>query len=577
MERLPKEILLVVFSYLSFETKLQCLLVSKDWHGWILRHSLYNELECQSPATLNKAINYFQQNSNLGQSVFKLRIKNCYNLNYNLKTLPSLFPNVKEFELDEARDELITTATDVQDILNWKNIQKLNSTECFEDGVFLIGNILKSPCSYLTCIDILFDIDYHQSFHTTIHRIPYIKKKSELLDNIKNAPYLESLSLDRLHLSMEDLEKLHHFTPNLKSLVLKNITLLPSQEELNNVKSVSLQMLHIQFTNNDTLSSWLPYITQKYTHLESFRFDSKDVLINDNLYEDQLLQLISSNPNLKYYDICLSPFSTRIVNELDRHCISLKNIAIYVTEQNTLEDQCEALLSSKSQKKSINSITMHYYDNRLIQPSNQLNLFQQLTHIEISSNKSQPISLQLLPQFLKVLPNLNSIFLNSPYITCGTTLFDSLHNIKHIEIDKLKIDTFEDLKSVNYFFKFLFPKCPQLETFSLVFKFPMLEEPLEEEVFIEFEKDNPHLFDYLDLHLILDLENLQRLKAVQLRSDSHWYQFLRPNMKPSTIPSYYYHYDTRVGEFHKKFNILPRYFFTTLFLNKKIFVNSIKV
>jgi hypothetical protein len=303
--------------------------------------------------------------------------------------------------------------------------------------------------------------------------------------------------------------------------------------------------------------------------------DSKKIDYPVSFYEDQIISLLSSNPYLKHYDICLCPFSPRIVHAIDENDIHLNKIAIYVTRQNSLESQCDALLSLK-EKQQIKSMTLDYFHLNHI-TATPLKHFDHLTHIEIAS-QSRALSIHVVPVFLQALPLLDSITL-SGQISCTPLYTDTMFTsqVKHIDIARLKIDTFQDLKSINYFFKFLFPKCPLLETFSLVHKFPTLEEPLEEEMFLEFEKDNPHLFDYLDLHLILDFEQLKYLKAVHLRSDSRWYQFIYPHTKASTIPAYYYLYDTRVGEFQKKFNILPRYFFTTLFLNKKIFVNSIKV
>lgn len=100
MDKLPYETLLLIFSKLGLKSKLQCILVCKEWCDIIKTTSLYKSLHLYSSKNSEKTFTLFDKEGSetLGKQLEVLRIAYAdVDVDY-LLSLPRLFSNLKSLD-----------------------------------------------------------------------------------------------------------------------------------------------------------------------------------------------------------------------------------------------------------------------------------------------------------------------------------------------------------------------------------------------------------------------------------------------------------------------------------------------
>jgi hypothetical protein len=109
MNRIPAEVFISIMSYLPLSDKMECILVSRQWHEIIAASNLYEELSFREYETFSQALGLFCRKAAFGESVRKLSL---YILGFTEKAdsllLPLLLPNIEKLEcLEEHKFETL--------------------------------------------------------------------------------------------------------------------------------------------------------------------------------------------------------------------------------------------------------------------------------------------------------------------------------------------------------------------------------------------------------------------------------------------------------------------------------------
>ncbi|KAI8647954.1 hypothetical protein BD408DRAFT_478983 [Parasitella parasitica] len=219
MDKLPRELHLYILSHLNFKDKLQCNLVSQQWHNRLKHNILYNALLFRNPDHLGQAIQFFSSKM-FKLSVHRVDMSLCELPISSFIKLPLVFPRLRHLQIADfdpkfksARRSLEEEAA-IMDSFE-KGVQKF---EYLEEIVEKSGNypvimsFLKAPRPvYLTSINITYN-----KRHGSIGK--YRDNLRSLVELAKNAPFLEHFSARFTFMSLLDFEQLHLHCPKLRAI-----------------------------------------------------------------------------------------------------------------------------------------------------------------------------------------------------------------------------------------------------------------------------------------------------------------------------------------------------------------------
>jgi hypothetical protein len=417
MAHIPNEILVNITIYLRHDERFQCALVCRNWYFGLLNGNLYEHLQFTSTQQCRRAIKYFNtQSQSIQRKVTELKLI-C---DYDATKLAHEFPNLEKLvwtdENFSFKDWIEPTFNGDFDKLvqNWKHIREITEANWHYP---ITQALLKLPetAHNLIWIDISFhertyreEPDYCSNYHRARSFIPYLK----------NAKNLNFLRLNKIYLTLQDMEQIHSGTSRLSVIELKDIKIsLNNTDQQTNIqnrywKDVQVQVkqlcnrlthLDIQLAHdlnhfegeNRTLTRWLRYISKKYTNLTDFHINVNS--IDDNYamelyYEKPLLacKAFSKWKNLTVLDMGIAPLTVALTKAMDSSKIQLKEITIYFTETSA-RTQMEAITKSK-QKLSIESLNVK---------------------AKRSIHKNTYEGLRLV-QMIRALPSLSELFLGGP-------------------------------------------------------------------------------------------------------------------------------------------------------------------
>ncbi|CAO0799512.1 unnamed protein product [Mucor circinelloides] len=524
MDRLPKELNALVFSYLTQQEKLECLLVSKYWNEKIKQLGvLFSPLMLlYDYFKLQEAMEYFEHHPDMAHQINDLIFSDRNAPDDELFVrFPVLFSNLKtlEFRVLSCADigQLSVRGGDaVSKFQTWSSTLR-SITEANMSTNPLASYILSKPCLHLTSLALEY---YEPRYYNNLWENDVKTTKDKLIANLKNASKLTSLTLTGVHLTMHDFELIHQKLPSLKKLVLHNFTFrlndtmeypyANAQQVLDSGNAIiasdpapapSLEHLEIlmfydnnlEFQDAEVTYEWLKYFGKKYTGLRHFTMsfvtdDLQHTMYDKQRCEELVLPIIRSNPKLETFDYPFAPITTDMIDVMDANGTQLKNVVIsaYLDD---LESQLNALAAS-NQKNSIKSvkITIHddvefdadgevgsfsghgaqpvldTYGEHITKPLKQ---FTQLNHLDVNADK-QNISITWLPKFLEEFKHLRTARLHHIFYaeSFGSQPFVESH-VRYINLSIFIFPSVLALEPCCEQLSKMLRLCPDLEIFSI--------------------------------------------------------------------------------------------------------------
>ncbi|KAL9555679.1 hypothetical protein MBANPS3_002240 [Mucor bainieri] len=381
--QLSKEAQLLVFSQLSFEQKLKCILVSKAWHRLITDNVLYQQVKAyKNNARLSRCVGFFRQHQHLGQQTQTLVIHEC-NITFDtLLMLPDLFPNVKRLEF--ISPELGGTVGEKGSSPNIKKFREQMQKWTQIDSIWEVNSkhpiitsallLKRTKLKFISLqqttnlVGVLHGSSIHDSAGSCTGYL--LERKRLFMDNLANAPMLKSLVLTKASLRPTDLADLNKYCPNLQVLRLRGCYLnICSNFPLTQPETPSAAKKFVaddkSFVNTRLKSllidvhprksrpefedqpnfAWLNYIRHHYQNLTSFEFvcrmEEKAQLkvppSRVKAYNDLAALLLSSMSNDDYlakFQLMHWPPCKRVQHRFDSQRRIDGYKTIYLTKQN---------------------------------------------------------------------------------------------------------------------------------------------------------------------------------------------------------------------------------------------------
>lgn len=622
MDRLPKELCALIFQYLTQKQKLECLLVNKYWHEKIKQLGvLFSPLYFfNDPFKLHDAMEYFENHRDMAHQISKLVYSDRHPPEDGIFVrLPVLFNNLKVFEFEtlSSAASIISKHGFTSSLKTWSSTLRFikESNLC---NVPLTKFITNVPCPYLTHLSLKY---YEPHWHNNLWERNTKETKDKLIANFKNTSNLRSLTLDGVHLTMQDFELIHQRLPKLRKLVLQNFTFRLNdtldypyespQDVLDSNNAIiitdplpapSLEHLEIllfydnnlEFQQVEVTHQWLKYIAKKYKSLKHFTLsfvtdDRQHAMYDQQPCEELVLPIISANPNLQTFEFPFAPISENMVRVMDASGARLKSTEISAYF-NDLESQLN-LLAESNQKESIESVKITIHDDVEFDPDGEissfsgsgpqptldtygglitrpLKQFSHLKHLNVNGDK-QNISITWLPKFLEEFKGLDSIRLHHIFYaeSFGSQPFVESH-VKFIDLNIFIFPSVLALEPCCEQLCKMLRLCPDLQIFTMESFFFGLYPHDEVEVFGGSYYALP---EYEDGHraerkitMKLDFRQNKKLKNINLDfSDKYLYICIyRNNEKNYTL------YQSDHGKFSKVRKSVPKTeYYATLYLN----------
>lgn len=475
MDRLPKEIVLVIINDFSFKEKLACALVCRKWWTWIRDSSLYKTLYFpQHGDNLQKAVAYFN-NQNYGHHVRNLQI-----LNFNLDldqflNLPGLFPHLKQLKIaveadlfNEYQETALNSAESDLQIQRWASLESIDEGD---NRLYpVVPALLRSPKSVcLTSINLSFP-------QGSISSNP----SKDLLQSIGNAPALQSLVVDCITLSLPDFDSLLEKTPQLKTLGLSNLSIDDENEgsDFSEPKN-NLQHLTIDFSpmTNLEFDQWIDYLSL-YKSIISLIVGSVDNLARLSPFaaaiESSLIDAFPNWTQLKKYKMGLAPLAEPVLQAMVNNRIELQELSIHTYFRfGTLQF---GLLGSSNLAHNIQSLrivgdSVEYLDQPDVPFAGLMDQMVNLDKINVIDfdcwKQNNP---DMITYLIYNAPNVRTMII--PALSAGPPLFNALpteftSRLTLLDINYCQFDfSLVDSDDINASFNHALQHCPHLESFN---------------------------------------------------------------------------------------------------------------
>ncbi|KAL7311319.1 hypothetical protein PS15m_009097 [Mucor circinelloides] len=498
MERLPSEIRYAIFS--NVHNLKQCRLVSKSWYSMITDDLLHRFVIISSTA----GFALYEKHPDLANHVRQLCCMLCPV--EKALALSHLFPNLQHLDFNVYIPD---TRTDTDDDHSCQ-IQSLAKTPYWTSSITVI-----EECNYLTTsltslwletamaageklanlrVLRISLFDYEKIDPTHTYMSAYILRKQQFLRSLQFAHSLRQLTLDRMHVSLQDLDIIHENVPTLQSLALIDTTVRLNQNAAYPYYDVDQQIEHVNsYVKNDQVPSlrhleinlhsgkglngpqphkiikyWIKHVALKYTDLTSFTLHC-NISMRSTSYTDEdtlsMLPMIASCQRLQTFNIILFPITKDLLQAMDRNKIKLRTLGFETTTNTSLKIQLTRL-SDSDQCNHIQHLTIqsnyaggyHEYNHKralkrdiqrfrpsLFQP---LSKFPQLTTLEFKCTFGRSCELAQLIQILIHCKSLQSLTLDHVLVSdvpdilqhsVAANLFISSSQLRYLAISNLDI------------------------------------------------------------------------------------------------------------------------------------------
>lgn len=428
MERLPRELLLCILSNLNFKDKLQCNLVSQEWHDRLKYNILYQALLFKNPDNLRKAIDFFTEKS-FRISVNRIDMSLCELPILSFINLPLVFPRLKHLHIADFDPKFKSPRRTLEletDILKSfeKSIQKWDYLEEIveKSGSYpVIMSFLKAPNPvYLTSINITYN-----KRHGSIGK--YRNNLRSLIKLTKNAPFLEQFCARFTFISLIDFEELHANCPKLHTISVTthvcdtmadldkwfeseadfdhfmpyhraNIEGVLVKEPAQSLKHLKVKLaksfMSIRETDMTilTINNWLRYIGHKYPNLANFEIHKisnglQGMQAPEKQFEQHMSSALSRLSNLESFNSNIVPFTTNVVKSMSNDTGKLNYCTLHSFKNYTIQKQLERMqfLSQNNQLKAMQIISNKNSKQHMPIKFDALNMFCNLTQLILTS------------------------------------------------------------------------------------------------------------------------------------------------------------------------------------------------
>ncbi|KAI8638354.1 hypothetical protein BD408DRAFT_25925 [Parasitella parasitica] len=386
IDRLPVEVFLNCLDFLSKNEQLECLSVNKSLYNAIqISGKLHESIVVSKPKDFASMRTFFDKNKEFSKQVKKLQIINV-RLDINAyMALPVLFPNIKEFSF--VNPDYPIRGYNSRKVLAAFNPWAVTLTSLKEAGTPVIAFTLlsKKSCPQL------------QRLSLDILGIDDEEKKFVLYDYLKSCPNLKILDLNFANTTLEHMEKIHKYLPNLKTLLFRDIGFPESRFKSTPAPAHSMETLFLdEITFLGNMDMWLVYFSQKYPNLRNLIIGKAEDMYDGQIayedkYEASLVKLVTGLKTLEFYSVQCLKLTSAVFDAMDRAGVRLKKIELGIYEA---EDSFPLLVKSQ-QITSLTSLTisgtsyesMAYGDKKkFIQ---DLAKFPNLKHFRINQSKEE--------------------------------------------------------------------------------------------------------------------------------------------------------------------------------------------
>ncbi|KAI8883674.1 hypothetical protein K501DRAFT_333163, partial [Backusella circina FSU 941] len=397
LQDLPLELLVQVSSYLTLSQKVKCRQTCRRWAKVIKDSCFLERVELGQQEDYLELIDLVEQEELYGNQVNKLILNECGLAPIDVFTLADLFPNLKQLEWNDKQEALLSELTihDHENILRW--------------GKTLESITMRTPYSFTA--HILQTTTFSHLVHLSVGFIvPHDEiGKMELLQSLKHAPVLDTIELDYVSLTVEDMELLHASTPELTRLKLSHTGLLPMlrrdfapvlDEETRQFRfdlKAATKVKSFQFIDASSFcdheSYWLKYMLEKYTDLEHLHIDCelpevRVVFIRDNFnftdtYHEGLLKLVLGYHKLKSFHANQVPLTSAIYDALDQNQLQLEEVTVNQYDDPTPLDQVLNHPKWHTRFQRLKRLNIYQCQQQPFSTPNH-QLFPQLVHLTIT-------------------------------------------------------------------------------------------------------------------------------------------------------------------------------------------------
>lgn len=497
MDKLPREVLVLINSYLDVPTRISYLRVCRYVYS-VVNQALCQHLTLKSPDQFDKVFVAFKQQKEKRHQISSLQLSDCVLDVFTLLTLPDLFPNLKRLVLNSTIVFSHCYERSLQQLEKLKNLELLDVT--IRNGFsFIVALFLSTTLANLTYL-----------------RLKGIENRADpmitVVDNIEKCPALTTLELEDFHIGLDDLEQIDEALKNLTKLVLKkvhfvhrpSIRIITSGEtailkdrygEERTIQSNSVlrsfYMSKTQMGNlpgssalKKELDNLIQYIALKYTNLDSLTLEAT-YLDGSRIYpvhsfQENILDLIPRLSNLTHYAIQLEPLSDSITQAIEQNeNMKLKSIDVRV-DGKAIEIQFPNMIkpcfTDTVESLRIKDIAdrfrpnFHYTDYMIY----HITQFRHLTKLELDTTETCGHDYGFLVNVIQRMPNLNTLTLGK--FTCDPIMYPTFNindiarsNIKFLKL-RLAVRRKGTRSLINDIFQFCIKSCPYLVDFEVVGK-----------------------------------------------------------------------------------------------------------
>lgn len=549
MDKLPKEIALIISEKLTHREKRECALTCRSWCNWFRKNGLFtkvslnHEKELQnSPEDVCLPMLEFFQTQNYGQFALELEIKvETMNLE-NFVRLPIIFPNVKKLHWEgtvslEPREE----GSFEMAVTQW-NLEDLNdSSECH---VIASASLREaSLAGYLKNLTIVYaEVEYEFSFD---------EEESEFFVPLSLSQSVQSFTAINPSFSISFLSRQREVLNTFTSLKLHNLnycnvgdddaaddyfgvlegdmseTLSDNEvgkqmekAELEN-QVVSIQHLEVtvdpsRFSNSDACR-WMEYFSKTYPNLVSFSFNHLEshypTIVFDDNQECGVEDFMYGRSNLKKYSMQFEKLEEQVLDSMEKYNVALEDLTVFIDDRTSIRQftliknstQANSLikLSIKERGKFVGNHEARYGDEMF----SFLGHVPQLKEVEIdtfrgSISQHNPSIIVSLLNNAPLIETIKAPTLKSIPTYENITVFQP-SNLVHLDISycEFELSTIE-AQTINQVFENIFSKCPSLETFSTQ---------------VNVYKTAKHMANQ-DVALVFSFKEQSRMKSIQIKS-----------------------------------------------------------
>ncbi|KAI8067252.1 hypothetical protein BDF21DRAFT_477356 [Thamnidium elegans] len=473
VKRLPIEILQDIIYYLSRQDITTCQTICKKWYKTFIPIT-YHTVQIIGSIQFQKFFKHALSNSiypkgsvyAVGTQVRNLSIENGHIEPLTLGQLPVLLPFLQVFVFDGtvlSKESLAEPLHHYQQRKNKQELDKVNHhfgawkhmRQLVQSNGICVAHALlaASSSSSLTHLSIQFNNSNDRT-----------NSKKLFISLLKNAPLLQSLSVERIYLDADELEQIHQNNPKLSSLALINTVFSPIPQQDFSLKQVQpvqplhqLEFLDVDFSG-DTLS-WLEYICKKYTGVKVLDINESSVSKEpEATYQHALLQIAVRFTRLEILRLLPFVLGYSFFETLDRNGRYLTELGFgdgFNTGQ--LINELKAFVKSK-QTDSIVSLAIHGTFSVLVMDTMQA--CKNMTTLDLSMRSSlEPIDVDCI---LKSCAKLTRLRLSNAKLTVNR--FHSRKQsfkLQSITLVHVVVDS-------ETFFEMIRFQCPELTSLSLI-------------------------------------------------------------------------------------------------------------